>query len=293
MAMGGSMRGYVLAFVVILSATRLVSFMVVTRLKYLFLAPLLLVMGGCGYDRFDALSEPDETAPHANTTLASVRSYYERGEVDMPEGVVVGGRVTTSDSAGNFYKMIVIQQGDASLAVLTGTYDTYSAYRPGERVVVRLDGLRLGLWDGMLAVGAPEPDYPKGIDYISSDVVLRQMMFRSEEPMPEIDTLEVTIPEVTEALAGRLVRVVDGSFTQGGRHTWSGASSGGWSTDGSNPGTPGSSEPSGPERTPTCARSYATTPTWEGGSPRWTLTASAPGSPSGTTGGTGPTRTST
>lgn len=222
MTMRGPGRGCVLAFVVILSATRLVSFMVVTRLKYLFLAPLLLVMSGCGYNRFDALPEPDETAPHANITLASVRSYYERGEVDMPEGVVVGGRVTTSDSAGNFYKMIVIQQGDVSLAVLTGTYDTYSAYRPGERVVVRLDGLRLGLWDGMLAVGVPEPNYPKGIDYISSDVVLRQMMFRSEEPMPEIDTLEVTIPEVTEALAGRLVRVVDGSFTQGGRHTWSG-----------------------------------------------------------------------
>ena len=65
-----------------LVATRVVSFMVVMRLKYLFLAPLLLVMGGCGYDRFDALPEPDETAPHANTTLASVRSYYERGEVD-------------------------------------------------------------------------------------------------------------------------------------------------------------------------------------------------------------------
>lgn len=182
-----------------------------------------LLFAGCDYDRFGELPAPAPTETSANTTLASVARFYRDGGIDLPDGTIVGGTVTTSDSAGNFYKMLVIQQGDTPLAILTGTYDTYTAYRPGERVTVRLDGLRLGLRDGMLAVGAPEPGFPKGIDYIASDAVLRQIMARTDKPAPEpVDTLTATVPEVTALLAGRLVRVKGGHFTQGGRQTWSG-----------------------------------------------------------------------
>lgn len=186
-----------------------------------FLSTILCT--GCGYDRYGPEPEPDATLLKANTTLASVERFYRNGGTDLPEETVVSGRVTTSDSAGNIYKMVVIQQGDTPLAILTGTYDVYTAYRPGQQVAVRLDGLRVGLWDGMLAAGAPEPDYPKGIDYISSDAVLRRIMVRTDSPaLPQIDTPELTVPEVTAALAGRLVRVTGGSFTQGGVRTWAG-----------------------------------------------------------------------
>lgn len=186
-----------------------------------FLSTILCT--GCGYDRYGPEPQPDATLLRANTTLASVERFYRNGGTDLLEETVVSGRVTTSDSAGNIYKMVVIQQADTPLAILTGTYDTYTAYRPGQQVTVRLDGLRVGLWDGMLAVGAPEPGYFKGIGYISSDAVLRRIMVRTDPPtFPQIDTLELTIPEVTAALAGRLVRVTGGSFMQGGSQTWAG-----------------------------------------------------------------------
>lgn len=182
-----------------------------------------LCLTGCGYDRFGEMPEADPSVLTANTTLASVERFYRDGGTDLPEGTIVGGTVTTSDSAGNFYKMLVIQQDGTPLALLTGTYDTYTAYRPGERVAIVVDELRLGLRDGILAVGAPEPDFPKGIDYIASDAVLRRIINRSPIPVPEpVDTLELTVPEVTAALAGRLVRVTGGHFTQAGKHLWSG-----------------------------------------------------------------------
>lgn len=189
--------------------------------------PLILLLSiactGCGYDRYGPEPEPDAAVLRANTTLASVERFYRNGGTDLPEGTVVSGRVTTSDSAGNIYKMVVIQQAGVPLAILTGTYDAYTAYRPGQQVAVQLDGLRVGLWEGMLAVGAPEPGYPKGIDYISSEAVLRQVMVRTNTPaLPPTDTLKLTVPEVTAALAGRLVRVTGGSFMQGGAQTWAG-----------------------------------------------------------------------
>lgn len=192
-----------------------------TSLLYLILSGLWLT--GCGYDRFGELREPEPPTWTANTTLASVERFYRSGGADLPDGTIVSGTVTTSDSAGNFYRMVVIQQDETPLAVLTGTFDTYTAYRPGEQVIIRLDGLRAGLWEGMLAVGAPEPGYAKGIDYIASDALLRKIMVRSGTSIHRpVDTLELTVPEVTPELAGRLVRVTGGRFTQGGGHTWSG-----------------------------------------------------------------------
>lgn len=185
-----------------------------------FILPALL-LAGCDYDRFGELPAEESPVMNANTTLASVERFYRNGGVDFPDGTVVSGTVTTSDSAENFYKMLVIQQEETPLAVLTGTYDTYSAYRPGGRIAVRLDGLRVGLWDGMLAVGAPEPEYTEGIDYIASDAVLRKIIARMDGSEP-VDTLETSIAGISSALAGRLVRLSDVFFTQGGRHTWSG-----------------------------------------------------------------------
>lgn len=191
--------------------------------SFLYLIFFGLWLTGCGYDRFGELREPEPPAWTANTTLASVERFYRSGGADLPDGTIVSGTVTTSDSAGNFYRMLVIQQDETPLALLTGTFDTYTAYRPGEQVTIRLDGLRAGLWEGMLAVGAPEPGYAKGIDYIASDALLRKIMVRSGTSVPKpVDTLELTVSEVTQELAGRLVRVTGGRFTQGGRHTWSG-----------------------------------------------------------------------
>lgn len=184
---------------------------------------VLFACTACGYGDFGPLPSAEPSPLAATADLDAVRRFYLGGGTDLPEETVVGGTVTTSDSAGNFYKMVVIQQGNTPLAILTGTYDTYTAYRPGQCVLVRLDGLRVGLWEGMLAVGAPGTEYAKQIDYIANDAVLRRVIVRDEAVLPRpADTLVLTVPEVTAALAGRLVRVRGGSFTQGGVQPWSG-----------------------------------------------------------------------
>lgn len=180
--------------------------------------PLLLT--GCGYDRFGSLppSPPSEMLP--NTDLGTLRTLYQEQNIDLPADLVVGGMVTSCDSAGNFYKMIVIQSESVAVGILTGLYDTYAAYKPGQQVVFRADSLRLGIRDGILCIGAPD-NTGSGVDYLNSEPLLRRRLVRAEQT-DMTDTLRLTIPNVTPALAGRLVRVTGGTFTQGGKQTWSG-----------------------------------------------------------------------
>lgn len=200
-----------------------------TLIRQIISVTLLLLpmwLSSCGYNRFGELPTPPETATRPNTLLSAVARFHADGGADLPDGIVVGGRVTTSDSAGNIYKMVVIQQGETPLALLSGTYDTYSAWQPGTTVAIQLDGLRIGEWEGMLAVGAPEPNYTKGIDYIASEAVLQRIVTRTDPSfIAPVDTLRVTTSEVTKTLAGRLVRVTGGYFQKGGSATWSGEQS--------------------------------------------------------------------
>lgn len=194
-------------------------------MRPLFILLLTSLLTACGYDRFGPLPPAPAEDIQPNTTLAELARLYKSGRIDLPDGMIASGTVTTSDSAGNFYKMIVVQQGAASLALLTGLYDTYAAYRPGQQVALKLDGLRLGLKEGMLCAGAPDGT-SKGTDYIASEVLLRHILIRNSpdtenRPNP-VDTLVLTIPGIKPEMAGRLVRITGGAFTQGGKQTWSG-----------------------------------------------------------------------
>lgn len=189
-----------------------------TLISFLF----VILCTGCTYDRYGPEPETEPPALTPNTTPAAIDRLYRDGGSDIPDGAIAEGTVTTSDSAGNIYKMVVIQHEGVPLAILTGTYDTYTAYRPGQQVAVQLGGLRAGLWEGMLAAGAPTPGSGRQIDYISSEAVLRRIMVRTETSPEPVDTLKLNIAEVTAELAGRLVRVTGGYFTQGGLRTWAG-----------------------------------------------------------------------
>lgn len=187
----------------------------------LSLAALLLT--GCDYNDFDPLPPGPENLLTPNTTLTELAAYYWSGQLDLPdEEILVGGIVTTSDSAGNFYKTIHIQQGDQTLEILTGLYETYASYPKDGKLVLKADGLRLGrnAEDGVLQLGAPEGS---GVGYINSEVIFRRITGRSDSETIAPITIPTLKPtQVTRAMAGRLVRVTGGEFTQGGEKSWSG-----------------------------------------------------------------------
>ena len=84
---------------------------------------------GC-HEHFDTPDTSGEI-PAANITIASLRSFYRGETVPIREELVIGGRVVSSDEAGNFYRTLVLDDGmtQASLGYV-GAVLPKSAFLP-------------------------------------------------------------------------------------------------------------------------------------------------------------------
>lgn len=176
---------------------------------------------GCGYNDFDPLpGRSFHQSPGITITLNELAFLYdEDGFKDIPEGVVIGGVITNSDSTGNFYKSFIFQQDTTAVELLTGVYDNYVSFRRGQAITLEAGGLRLRRVNGTLQIGAPvEYSY---IDYIQNDAALRRILHRTDaDQTGTIEIPTVSIDDLQPCMAGRLVRLTGGEFTQGGAQTW-------------------------------------------------------------------------
>jgi len=181
-----------------------------------------LICFSCKYDKHDTPEPPAARTVTANTTISSLAGLYVEGGVTINEDIVIKGTVTTSDSCGNFYKCVMIQDETGAAELRLGLYDLYTLYHPGQTVYVNLKGLAIGLYNGSLQVGirsAAGSAYE--VDYINSSPVIGQHLTKGSESSPP-SPIRLSIPEITPSHLGMLVEIHGASFTQGGKQTWSG-----------------------------------------------------------------------
>lgn len=178
------------------------------RLHLLLIGTLLLAVGmtGC-YDRASEPSTEPATPPPATTTIGELRRLFAGETFVVESDVVVCGRVTTSDQAGNFYRTLVLEADGAAVEVMAGIDGLHNIYPAGCDVTLRLQGLALGQSYGVLQVGrAPAPGSGYATDYIGSRAALDRHLVRGTCKTPLAPTLR-TIDELTPDMAGCLIRV--------------------------------------------------------------------------------------
>lgn len=177
-------------------------------LHLLLTGALLLTVGMTGC--YDCASEPSTEltpTPPATTTIGELRRLFTGETFVVESDVVVCGRVTTSDQAGNFYRTLVLEADGAAVEVMAGIDGLRNIYPEGCDVTLRLQGLALGQSYGLLQVGrAPTPGSGYATDYIGSRAALDQHLIRSTCETPLVPTL-CTIDELTPEMAGCLIRV--------------------------------------------------------------------------------------
>lgn len=171
----------------------------------LILASLLCV--ACDYDRFDPIEQHDAVNWTPNAELSDVRHSFAVATT-IRENMVVTGRVTTSDEGGNFFRTVVIEDGTGALELMVGMNYLYRTYPVGSLLAVRLQGLAIDEYNGVLRVGLqPDKwDYRSTL-YMSHAAVADRHIYRTssvEPPTPE----RLVAGELTRRLCGRLVTVV-------------------------------------------------------------------------------------
>lgn len=68
--------------------------------------------------------------------------------------LIVKGRVVSSDSTGNIFKNVVIQDNSGAITIAINAYDLYATYQYGQEVVVNCTGLQIGGYNGLMQLGS-------------------------------------------------------------------------------------------------------------------------------------------
>lgn len=174
----------------------------------IFRVPLLcvtLLLGvGCGYDSH---REPPFVLAeeHCTTSTRELHRLVEMGQ--FGEDVVVMGRVTANDIAGNFHKSIVVEDPTGAVELRLDSYDLESLYPVGSTVVADLSGLAGNYYDGVLQVGRVVYEWD---DYRVEPVATRREIAERVRVAREVEALEpevVTMEQLGSEMCGRLVRI--------------------------------------------------------------------------------------
>lgn len=168
----------------------------------------LLLLVGC-YNHTDTPSL-NSTLPKANITISTLKSFASTHSPSAIEGeCVVLGRVTSSDSSGNFYKTLTIEDDSGGLELLVGQYSLSSLYPEGLQVALRLQGCTMGYRFGVLQVGSQAASYDSSaVDYLNSPQRIDEVIVRGNSVEP-IEAASRRVGELVSNDCGRLARIDD------------------------------------------------------------------------------------
>lgn len=179
---------------------------------------LVLVAVGCDYDRFDPITEFAEPDFVPNADLYDIRHSFGAATV-IPENIIVKGRVVSSDRAGNFYRTLVIDDGTSALELMLGMDYLYRTYPVGATLTVRLQGLAIDEYNGVLRVGLrPDMWDYRSTAYMSHQAIADRYIYRTTS-VAEVVPATFTVSELTPRTCGRLVKV-EGLLADEPDKTW-------------------------------------------------------------------------
>lgn len=97
-----------------------------------------------GCRKFDEPT-PDPAPPAAVTmSLADLHDLCRDATLEIDEQIVVGGYVTSSDAASNFYKTFTIEDASGGAEIMAGITGLHNIYPEGYYITVSLSGCAAG-----------------------------------------------------------------------------------------------------------------------------------------------------
>ena len=172
-------------------------------LRLLLLLTFSLALSGCG--DFDAPAPQNALPEAANIAIADLRRMVGERSVDIQEAITIGGYVTSSDRASNFYKTFTIEDATGGVEIMAGLYDLHNIYPEGYYVTVKLQGLTLCKHYGLMQVGRKAESYSSyPTEYFASRILLDRYVTRYDVRNP-IAPKPLHIKELRQSDCGRLV----------------------------------------------------------------------------------------
>lgn len=187
------------------------------KIKYCFYLllsfPLLTGITNC-HKPFD--EPPEYTGPRvsANTSIAALKQLHLLNHFEkINDELVIEGVVTANDLTDNFYKSIVIQDSTGGIMIRLDGYSLFNVYPIGRKIFVKLKGLWMGDYAGMIQLGAgvdrSDPFSPQ-LSSIPQPLFDRVLIKGSlqQAPAPK----KVTVNELADSLQSTLIMLTQVEF---------------------------------------------------------------------------------
>lgn len=131
-----------------------------------YIMTLFLCLSLACHKIFDEPPPYTGTDASANLSIRDLRKMHFPGNYEKITGdYLISGIVIADDSHDNFYKSIVIQDSTAGITILLNGSGLCNTYPAGAKIFIKLAGLWLGDYAGMVQVGAgvnrSDPAYPE------------------------------------------------------------------------------------------------------------------------------------
>ena len=182
-----------------------------------------------GCKDFDSPQEDSALPEATNISIGDLHKSIGSRTIDITDEIIIGGYVTSSDQASNFYKSFTIEDATGGAEIMAGIYDTHNIYPIGTYLTIHLNGCSLGEHYGVMQVGlkaAAYSGYPT--EHFASQVLLDRHI-RRYDIVRHITPRPIEIKALTPALCGSLVSIGPlRHLREESAQLWEGNQSGEW-----------------------------------------------------------------
>ena len=164
------------------------------KIKNIIVAIILVssaFLASCGhewdgiFDDIDAPYKEDEFEFTPTITIKDLKALYTDGTpLHIEKEHIIAGQITTTDQPGNVYRSFYIQDATGGIEIKVGKTGLYNDYQVGRWIYVKLDGLTLGAYEGMLQIGLEDPTGEYETQYIDLPVLIQKHIFKGKMGIP-------------------------------------------------------------------------------------------------------------
>lgn len=165
----------------------------------------LFFLAGCVKENYDnppvGGKDPDLVA---NVTLDTVKARYTGTPAQITEDWIVKVLVVGDDKEGNLYQMLAVEDSTSGIAIKLDRSSLYTDYPVGRRLFIKLKGLWIGDYAGVIQIGG----------YLNSDgevdnipsVAFDRHIFKGVYGLPVVPHA-VSISQLNESFQNRLIEL--------------------------------------------------------------------------------------
>ena len=174
---------------------------------------LALFFSSCVKEQFDVPPSNCDSLNKvvANLSIAQLKSKYDGDTVALKGDLSIEGTVISTDQFGNFYKKIVIEDTSGGIEIEINDTYMFTNYPVGQKLMIKLNGLVLGEYKGILELGK---DYNLANGIIRLEPDDENIFLLKKCEVSELKPKVITIDKINDDMLNTLVKIENVQFTK-------------------------------------------------------------------------------